>query len=103
MADVGIRALQQNASAGVARAAAGETITITITERGRPVARMVPVRQSRLQELIDAGLVDPPKGRGPSCPRPSPARRSRPSSCRCGTRSVTEVAAANGVPVVAPA
>lgn len=37
----------------VAEAAAGEIITIT--DRGRPVARLVPIRRSRLDELIDPG------------------------------------------------
>ena len=54
MAEVGIRALKQNASAVVAQAAAGEIVTIT--SRGRPVALMTPIPKSRLQELADAGL-----------------------------------------------
>jgi prevent-host-death family protein len=53
MSEVGIRALKQNASAVVAEAAAGETVTIT--DRGRPVARMTAIPKSRLQALIDAG------------------------------------------------
>ena len=57
--EVGIRALKQNASAVVARAAAGEIITIT--DRGRPVARLTPMPASRLQEMIDAGLARPAK------------------------------------------
>ncbi len=55
MSEVGIRVLKQNASAVVAKAAAGEVVTIT--SRGRPVALMTPIPKSRLQELIDAGLV----------------------------------------------
>ena len=55
MAEVGIRALKQNASAVVAKAAAGEIVTIT--SRGRPMALMTPIPKSRLQELADAGLV----------------------------------------------
>lgn len=53
MAEVGIRALKQNASAVVAEAAAGATVTIT--DRGRPVAQMTAIPQSRLQALIAAG------------------------------------------------
>lgn len=53
MSEVGIRALKQNASAVVAEAAAGETVTITA--RGRPVARMTAIPTSRLQGLLDAG------------------------------------------------
>jgi prevent-host-death family protein len=52
MAEVGIRALKQNASAVVAEAAAGETITIT--DRGRPVAQMTPLPVSRLRSLIES-------------------------------------------------
>ena len=55
MVEVGIRALKQNASEVVAKAAAGEIVTIT--NRGRPVALMTPIPKSRLQELVDAGLV----------------------------------------------
>ncbi len=54
MAEVGIRALKQNASQVVARAAAGDVITVT--DRGRPVARIVPIRTSRIQELLGAGV-----------------------------------------------
>lgn len=53
MAEVGIRALKQNASAVVAQAAAGEPITIT--DRGRPVAQLTPLPASRLDRLIAAG------------------------------------------------
>ena len=55
--EVGIRALKQYASAVVAKAAAGEVITIT--RRGTPVARLTPIPDSRLQELTEAGLVVP--------------------------------------------
>lgn len=53
MPEVGIRALKQNASAVVAEAASGETVTIT--DRGRPVARMTAIPRSRLRALIDSG------------------------------------------------
>jgi len=59
MSKVGIRALKQNASAVVAEAAAGETITIT--DRGRPVARLTAIPVSRLQELVDSGRARPAK------------------------------------------
>lgn len=57
MAEVGIRALKQNASAVVAEAAAGETVIIT--DRGRPVAQMTPIPKSRLRELIETGRARP--------------------------------------------
>lgn len=55
--EVGVRALKQYASAVVARAAGGEIITIT--NRGTPVARLTPIPDSRLHELVDAGILVP--------------------------------------------
>lgn len=73
MATVGIRALKQNASAVVAEAAAGATVTIT--DRGRPVAQLSPIPMSRLQALIEAGCVRPARRDlaelGPPAPGPS--------------------------------
>jgi prevent-host-death family protein len=57
MATVGIRALQQNASAVVAAAAAGETVTIT--DRGRPVAQMTPMPSTVLQAAVELGRARP--------------------------------------------
>ncbi len=55
MATVDIRALKQNASAVVARAAAGERVVIT--DNGRPVAQMLPLPDDHLTSLEDAGLL----------------------------------------------
>jgi prevent-host-death family protein len=56
MSTVGIRALQQHASAVVNRVVAGEAVEIT--DRGRPVARLVPLTPSSpLETLIGDGLV----------------------------------------------
>lgn len=77
MSEVGIRALQQNASAVVAEAAAGEVVTIT--DRGRPVARLVPIRRSRLDELIEAGLATRAEGSLADLPPPEPGPPGRPS------------------------
>jgi len=68
---VGIRALQQHASAVVARAAAGEEVVIT--DRGRPVARLVPLRPRSLQALIDDGLATPARLSIADLPPPLPA------------------------------
>jgi prevent-host-death family protein len=57
MKRVGIRALKQNASAVVAEAAAGEIIVIT--DRGEPVAQLMPMNPGRLVALDAAGLVRP--------------------------------------------
>ena len=59
MKTAGIRELKQNASSVVAQAAAGEIITIT--DRGRPVARMVPIGGTALEELVAAGRARPPR------------------------------------------
>jgi prevent-host-death family protein len=61
MSEVGIRALKQNASAVVAEAAAGETVTIT--DRGRRVAQMTPIPRSRLAELVANGRARPARRR----------------------------------------
>jgi prevent-host-death family protein len=60
MSAVGIRALKQNASQVVARAAAGEVVTIT--DRGRPVAQLVPVTGGRVAALVASGRARPAKG-----------------------------------------
>lgn len=59
--EVGIRALQQNASAVVARASEGEVIEVT--DRGRPVATLGPLRRTGLAALIEAGLAHPARRR----------------------------------------
>jgi prevent-host-death family protein len=53
MGSVGIRALKQNASQVVARAAAGEVVIIT--DRGRPVAQLVPLPSGRVASLAASG------------------------------------------------
>jgi prevent-host-death family protein len=53
--EVGVRALQQHASQVVRRVAAGEALTIT--DRGRPVARLVPIAESALEQLLNDGLA----------------------------------------------
>lgn len=49
--------LKQNASEVVARAVGGESITIT--DRGRPVARLTPLMESPVAELVSEGLARP--------------------------------------------
>jgi len=61
MKTVGVRALKQNASAVVAEAAAGEVVTIT--DRGRPVAQLVPLAQDRITDLVASGRARPPRRR----------------------------------------
>jgi prevent-host-death family protein len=51
---VGVRELRQNASAVLRRVAAGETVEVT--DRGRAVARIVPIHEtSRLGQLVAEG------------------------------------------------
>jgi prevent-host-death family protein len=55
---IGIRELRQNASVWVAKAKAG--MTIQITDRGRPVARLVPItaaERSRDQLIAEGQLI----------------------------------------------
>lgn len=70
MDSVGIRELKQNASAVVARAAAGETITIT--DRGRPVAQIGPRVTGGLQALREEGVVRDPRGPRSAVALPEP-------------------------------
>lgn len=68
MGQVGIRALKQNASAVVAAAAAGEVVTIT--DRGRPVAKLTAIGQSPLAELLESGQARPAKTAPSDLPQP---------------------------------
>ncbi len=69
MGRVGIRELKQNASAVIAAVKAGETMTVT--DRGRPVARLSPLRLSRLEQLEEEGLVRRAKRSIADLPAPS--------------------------------
>lgn len=61
---VGIRELRQQASAILKRVVAGEAIVVT--EHGHPIARIVPLRSSPLEQLmfegrateVEASLID---------------------------------------------
>ncbi|MFV9671964.1 MAG: type II toxin-antitoxin system Phd/YefM family antitoxin [Acidimicrobiia bacterium] len=75
MSEVGIRALKQNASAVVAEAAAGEMVTIT--DRGRPVAQLVPLAASRVEALVAAERARPALRQLSELPAPARRRRGR--------------------------
>ena len=77
MSEVGIRALKQNASAVVAEAAAGELVTIT--DRGRPVAQLVPVPTSRVEALVGAERARPALRLLSDLLAPARRRRGRPT------------------------
>jgi prevent-host-death family protein len=78
MSEIGIRALKQNASKVVARAKAGESITIT--EHGRPVARLVPIGRSRIDEMVEAGVATAPEGHFRDLPQPALRTKGQPSA-----------------------
>ena len=65
MDSIGVRELNQNTSQVLARVSGGETIEIT--DRGHPVARLVPVGgdRSALARLVAAGKAVAPTGTGP--------------------------------------
>jgi prevent-host-death family protein len=63
MERIGVRELRQNASKYLDRVKQGESIEVT--ERGVPIAIIGPVpteKKSRVQELIDDGLMTPGRG-----------------------------------------
>ena len=61
MRSIGIRELRQHASRFLRDAQRGETIEIT--DRGRPVARLVPpAGGGAVERLIAAGRLRPPRG-----------------------------------------
>src|SRR6516225_2931536 len=85
---IGIRELRQHASVYVDLAEKG--YTVDITNRGRLVARLVPVseRGSPLERLVAAGIIEPAEERGGVGDiEPYPAASAGPSRARC--RAVT--------------
>lgn len=70
LSQVGIRALQQHASDTVRRVAEGETVVIT--DRGRPVATLVPIRASGLEQLVASALVREARRKMSDLPEPLP-------------------------------
>jgi prevent-host-death family protein len=86
MESIGVREARQNLSVYLDRVKAGESLTIT--EHGRPVAVLRPVKSGSASDddayaaMIEAGLITPAKR--PFVARPIPARRP-------GERSVSEV------------
>lgn len=69
--DVGIRELRDSLSRYLAEVHSGHTVTIT--DRGRPIARIVPVEQlTRLEQLRAEGRIQP--ARKKKQPAPTPVR-----------------------------
>lgn len=81
--EAGVRELKTHLSAYLRRVREGETITIT--DRGDPVGRIVPIEESledRLKALADAGVID---WNGKPLPRRSPVAKNR------GDRLVSDI------------
>ncbi len=64
METIGLRELNQNPSRAVARVRAG--VSLIVTDRGKPVLRMVPEigHPNTLQQMIAAGTAKPPADHG---------------------------------------
>ena len=60
---VPIRTLNQDTAGVLARVERGETVEVT--NRGRPIARIVPVVADAMADLVASGLVLPPTVTGP--------------------------------------
>lgn len=70
--NVGIRELRDSLSRHLAEVRDGRTITVT--DHGQAIARIVPVdRPTRMQQLIAEGRVQPARRRKRAAPRPVPA------------------------------
>jgi prevent-host-death family protein len=54
---IGVRELRQHASRYLQRVARGESLEVT--DRGRPVARLVPVRGDAWADMVASGRVTP--------------------------------------------
>jgi prevent-host-death family protein len=75
VSEVGVRDLKNNLSRYLDAVRGGQSVVVT--DRGRPVARLSPVEDTRsaLAGLIEAGIVTPPS----SLRRRRPSRRVAPA------------------------
>jgi prevent-host-death family protein len=73
--NVGVRELRDGLSRHLADVRAGHTVTVT--DRGLPIARIVPVdRPTRLEELRAEGKVHPARRTKKAAPAPLPIQGS---------------------------
>jgi prevent-host-death family protein len=63
MEQIPVRELNQDTAGVLARVAEGNTVEIT--SRGKPIARLVPVYDGELADLVAAGVVTPATNRDP--------------------------------------
>lgn len=75
MEQIPIRTLNQNTAGVLELVERGETVEIT--NRGKPIARIVPVVEGELDDLIAAGVVTPPTIAGPI---PMPRAKAEPGA-----------------------
>lgn len=75
MEHVAIRTLNQHTAEVIGRVERGEVVEVT--NRGRPVARIVPVTTDSLADLVAEGVVLPPTITGPI---PIPTVAAEPGS-----------------------
>ena len=69
--EIGIRELRDGLSAHLAEVRRGHVVTVT--DHGRPIARIVPIeRPTRLEQLRAEGRVRPARRRKASSPEPIP-------------------------------
>jgi len=77
--EVGIRELRAGLSRWIERVRAGEELVVT--DRGAPVARVVPIdRPNAYERLLAAGLRDPPRIGRRDRRRPVPVHTDGPVS-----------------------
>jgi prevent-host-death family protein len=77
--EVGIRELRAGLSRWIARVRSGEELIVT--DRGTPIARVVPIdRTSAYERLVAAGLLVPPRVGRRGRRRPVPVRTDGPVS-----------------------
>jgi len=79
MKSIGIRELRQDASKYLRLVEAGEVIEVT--DRGRPVARLVPIprEETVIERLIREGRATPAKGSLADLPPPLPPLPGQPT------------------------
>jgi prevent-host-death family protein len=79
MEQIPIRTLNQDTAGVLARVERGESVEIT--NRGRPIARIMPITSDPLADLIAAGTVLPPTVTGPV---PMPTAEIQPGQPEAG-------------------
>jgi prevent-host-death family protein len=71
MKQMGVGTLRRHTAEVLAQVEAGEVVEIT--NRGRPVARIVPIITDSMADLVAAGMVRPPTITGPILMPTTPA------------------------------